>query len=58
MPIAEYPYEERRSRGIRGAIAELAVVDGVPDILDHAVRVERRQQDQVLDVLYQAEPKG
>ncbi len=52
--IADYPYEERRSRGIQGAIAELAVIDGVPDILRHAVRVKRRQQDRVLDILHQA----
>ena len=55
VPIAEYPYEDRRSRGIQGAIAELAVIDGVPDILHHAVRVERRQQDRVVSVLYQAD---
>jgi len=56
MFIAEYPYEERRSRGVCGAIAELAVIGGVPDILRHTVRVERRQQDQILDVLYDADP--
>jgi hypothetical protein len=56
VPIGEYPYEERRGRGIQHAIAELAVIDGVPDILRHTVRVERLQQDQVLDVLYQADP--
>jgi hypothetical protein len=55
MPIAEYPYEERRSRGVRGAIAELAVIDGVPDIVRHTVRVERRQQDETLGVLYHAD---
>jgi hypothetical protein len=44
LPIAEYPYEERkRARGAQDAIVELAVDDGVRDILDVAVRVERRK---------------
>ena len=56
MRVADYPYEQRRSRGVKGAIAELAVIDGVPDIVRHAVRVERRHQNQVQEVLYQAHP--
>lgn len=44
LPIAEYPFEERkRARGAQDAIIELAVDDGVRDILDVAVRVERRK---------------
>jgi len=44
LPIAEYPFAERkRARGAQDAIIELAVDDGVRDILDVAVRVERRK---------------
>lgn len=44
LPIAEYPFAQRkRTRGTQDAIIELAVADGVRDILDVAVRVERRK---------------
>ena len=43
----------RKRRGLGGAIVELAVVDGVPNISNHVVRVERRHQAQVLEVLFQ-----
>jgi hypothetical protein len=44
LPIADYPFEERRrARGLDNAIVELAVDHGVPDIVDIAVRVERRR---------------
>ena len=47
LPIADYPFEERRrARGIANAVIELAVDDGVPDVLDVAVRVERRRHGQ------------
>jgi hypothetical protein len=42
MPIAEYPYEDYRHRyGARGALAEVTVLDAVPDILDITDRVEQ-----------------
>jgi hypothetical protein len=44
LPIADYPFEERRlARGVQNAIVELAVDDGVRDILAVALAVERRQ---------------
>jgi hypothetical protein len=51
--IADYPYEQRRKeRGPRDAIVEIAVEDGVSDIEDLAILVERRQRNQVLNVLH------
>jgi hypothetical protein len=50
--IAEYAYaESRRRRGSRRAIAEVAVDYAVPDILNHIIRVERRQHGRPAQVL-------
>jgi hypothetical protein len=47
--IEEYPFAERlRLRGLAGAIAEIAVRGGVPDIAKLAERVERRRRGRVL----------
>lgn len=43
MPIADYPFEERRRARGKDAIVELAVDHSVPDILEVLVRVERRR---------------
>jgi hypothetical protein len=41
--IADYPYDTlRRQRGPANAIAELAVIGGVPDLAQHVLQVERR----------------
>lgn len=48
-PIADYSFGERARRGIVNAVTELAVIDGVPDIRDHIVRVERRRGTDVLE---------
>ena len=49
--IDAYPYDTlRRQRGPRGAIAELAVIGGVPDIAKHVIQVERRRGAEVVDV--------
>ncbi len=54
LPIADYPFEERkRARGAQDAIIELAVDEGVRDILDVAVRVERRQAGQKPSLLWE-----
>ena len=45
--IAEHDAPSSR----RSGIAEVAVLDGVDDIAEHVVRVERRRQDTVLEVL-------
>jgi len=48
-----YPYEERRkARGKLNAIAELAIDYAVPEVREFVLRVERRRQSRVLDVLY------
>lgn len=48
--IANYPYAERRStRTVRDAVTELAVIDGVHDIGEHVIRVERRRGHEVLE---------
>lgn len=52
-PIADYPFEERRKmRGIGNAVAELTVDYSVPDLAAHAVRVERRQENQVIETVF------
>jgi hypothetical protein len=50
--IGDYPWDPRRRA--RNAVAELAVIGGVPDVAKHVIRVERCHGDQVLDVLYEA----
>src|ERR1043166_590052 len=48
--IADYPFEERRrTRGRKGAIAELVVEYSVPDIRDMVISVEHRRQDKVIE---------
>lgn len=48
--IEDYPYEERRrKKTVREAVTELAVLDGVHDIRDHVVRVERRLGNEVVE---------
>lgn len=48
--IEAYPYtDRRRTRTVVQAVTELAVVDGVHDIRDHVIRVERRRGSKVLD---------
>jgi hypothetical protein len=49
--FAGFPYDSRRKYGKR-AVAELAVNDAVPDVKEFVLRVERRKQDQVIEVLY------
>jgi hypothetical protein len=52
LPIEDYPWREHhRRKTISRAVTELAVIDGVPDIVDHIVRVERRRRTEVLAVL-------
>ena len=56
--LADYPFEAwRKKRGApTKAIAELAVRHAVPTISDMVVRVERRRESQILEVLYEPEP--
>lgn len=43
LPVADYPYADRlTARGAAGALAEVTVLGGVPDIADHVVAIERR----------------
>lgn len=53
LPIAEYPFEDRRKkRGIANAIAELAVDYSIPDLVEHTIAVERMSGGDLLEVLY------
>jgi hypothetical protein len=52
--LTDYPFIDRRKkRGIGNAVAELAVDYGVPDILEHVVRVEHRRGARITEVLYE-----
>jgi hypothetical protein len=47
--IEDYPYtERRRKKTVSEAVTELAVVDGVHDIREHVIRVERRRGHDIL----------
>lgn len=49
--IEDYPYaERRRKKAVPEAVTELAIIDGVHDIRDHVIRVERRRGRELLDV--------
>jgi Family of unknown function (DUF7002) len=53
LSIADYPFDEwRRRRSRRTAVAELAVIGGVRDIVDHTLVVESRQVDAVLETVW------
>jgi hypothetical protein len=50
VPIADYPFEERRRlRGRSNAIAELAIDRSVPDIARHVLVVERRVGTSIIE---------
>jgi hypothetical protein len=40
MPMHDYPFRERLSRGPYYTVVELAVDSGVPDVLDFIVSVD------------------
>jgi hypothetical protein len=51
--FSDYPFEQRRAlRGIANAVAECAVLRGVPDLRDFVMRVEHRQGSRTLEVLH------
>jgi hypothetical protein len=46
LSIANYPFDERRkTRAPKHSVAELVVLGGVPDIMEHVVSVHRCQDD-------------
>jgi hypothetical protein len=48
--IEDYPYaERRRKRTVPETVTELAVIEGVHDVRDHVIRVERRRGREVLE---------
>ncbi len=51
LPISDYPFAERRRKRGRYAIIELAVADGVRDITEVVVRVERRRAGAVVEAV-------
>lgn len=49
QPIQEFPFaERRRGRTLQTTIAELSVVDGVPDLRDHVIAVQRWRGDELI----------
>lgn len=54
--LADYPFEAwRRKRGTAtAAIAELAVRHAVPTINEMVIRVERRRESRILEVIYES----
>lgn len=53
QPLHSYPYEyRRRSRGLRGAIAEIAFDYSVPDLSAFVLKVEKRRGTRTLEVIF------
>jgi hypothetical protein len=53
LSIADYAFDDwRRRRSRRTAVAELAVLAGVQDIVDYTLVVESRQADAVLETVW------
>jgi hypothetical protein len=51
LPIAEFPYEERRrTRSPSDALVELVVEGAVPDIMAHLIEVDRVGPDHRIEV--------
>lgn len=51
--LHDYPFEDRRkARGLKNAVAELAVQYAVSDISQCVVRVEHRRNGRVLETIY------
>jgi hypothetical protein len=52
--IPQFPYSERRRQGRqpKQAVVELAVDYSVPDIREFVLRVERRQENRVLETVW------
>lgn len=51
--IEDYEFAERRKgRTLDAAVAELAVLGGIPDVLRHVVQVQRRRGPEVTADLY------
>lgn len=51
LPIDQYPFHEwRKKRSLAEAVVELAVVESVPDILDHVLAVHRVEHGQATEL--------
>lgn len=54
QPLSRYPYEDRRrSRGLGGAVAELAFDYSVPNVSTFVRKVERRRAARIVEVVYE-----
>lgn len=54
MTIADFPFaQRRRGRKLEDVVVELCVIDGVDDIEDHVIRVERRKGADVIETVYE-----
>ena len=57
LPIAEFPYDERRrTRAPSDALVELVVEGAVPDIMDHLIEVDEVGPDRRVEVWRRAPP--
>jgi hypothetical protein len=54
MTIADFPFaQRRRGRKLEDTVAELCVLDGVDDVENHVIRVERRKGADVVERVYE-----
>jgi len=54
MTISDFPFaQRRRARKLADTVVELCVIDGVDNIEDHVVRVERRKGADVMETVYE-----
>jgi hypothetical protein len=55
-PPKSYPFEERKTkRGVPNAVAEVACDYAIRDIRKYVLRVERRREGRVLDVIWESD---
>ncbi len=55
--INAFPFQERRKgRALQDVVVELSVIDGVPDVAEYVVQVQRRVGSEVRDVIYRRYP--
>lgn len=54
MTISDFPFaQRRRGRKLEDTVVELCVIDGVDDVDDHVIRVERRKGAEVVETVYE-----
>ncbi|MBL0746730.1 DUF7002 family protein [Nocardioides baculatus] len=57
--IDAFPFQERRKgRALEDVVVELSVLDGVPDVAEYVIEVQRRVGSEIRDVIYQRNSRG